>query len=74
MKSKLLTPEECLVNGFRGERVPTWEEALYLVQGKVGLNVHLKEGGHPDGRYETQSCKGVARFSDGGRFHYDMQR
>ena len=30
---------------FRGERVPTWEEALDLVQGKVRLNVHLKEGG-----------------------------
>ena len=29
---------------FRGERVPTWEEVLDLVQGKVGLNVHLKEG------------------------------
>ncbi|MCY3762608.1 MAG: glycerophosphodiester phosphodiesterase family protein, partial [Gemmatimonadetes bacterium] len=29
---------------FRDERVPTWEEALDLVQGKVGLNVHLKEG------------------------------
>ena len=28
---------------FRGERVPTWEEALELVRGRVRLNVHLKE-------------------------------
>ena len=39
---------------FRGERVPTWEEALDLVQGKVGLNVHLKEGGDPAGDYERK--------------------
>lgn len=39
---------------FRGERVPTWEEALDLVQGKVGLNVHLKDGGDADGDYERR--------------------
>ena len=36
----------------KGERVPTWEEVLDLVQGKVGLNIHLKEGGDADGAYE----------------------
>lgn len=39
---------------FRGERVPTWEEALELVRGRVRLNVHLKEGGSPDGGYERK--------------------
>ena len=47
---------------FRGERVPTWEEALDLVQGKVGLNVHLKEGGHPDGHYERKVAKALRDF------------
>lgn len=44
--------------GFRGERVPTWEETLELLKGKVRLNVHLKEGGgsvgEPDGGYERK--------------------
>ena len=44
---------------FRGERVPTWEEALDLVQGKVGLNVHLKEGGDPDGAYERRVAEAL---------------
>ena len=47
---------------FRGERVPTWEEALELVQGKVGLNVHLKEGGNPDGHYERKVAKALSHF------------
>jgi glycerophosphoryl diester phosphodiesterase len=47
---------------FRGERVPTWEEALDLVQGKVELNVHLKEGGHPDGHYERKVAKVLSDF------------
>ena len=47
---------------FRGERVPTWEEALELVQGKVGLNVHLKEGGNPDGHYERKVAKALSDF------------
>ena len=47
---------------FRGERVPTWEEALDLVQGKVGLNVHLKEGGHPDGDYERRVANALLDF------------
>jgi glycerophosphoryl diester phosphodiesterase len=47
---------------FRGERVPTWEEALELVQGKVGLNVHLKEGGNPDGDYERKVAKALIDF------------
>ena len=47
---------------FRGERVPTWEEALELVQGKVGLNVHLKEGGNPDGDYERKVAKALSDF------------
>ena len=47
---------------FRGERVPTWEEALDLVQGKVGLNVHLKEGGNPDGHYERKVAKALDNF------------
>ncbi len=47
---------------FRGERVPTWEEALDLVQGKVRLNVHLKEGGHPDGHYENKVAKALEDF------------
>ena len=47
---------------FRGERVPTWEEALELVQGKVGLNVHLKEGGNPDGHYEHKVAKALSDF------------
>ena len=47
---------------FRGERVPTWEEALELVQGKVGLNVHLKEGGNPDGHYERKVAKALDDF------------
>jgi glycerophosphoryl diester phosphodiesterase len=47
---------------FRGERVPTWEEALELVQGKVGLNVHLKEGGNPDGHYERKVAKALIDF------------
>ncbi|RKU05704.1 glycerophosphodiester phosphodiesterase [Candidatus Poribacteria bacterium] len=47
---------------FRGEHVPTWEEALELVQGKVGLNVHLKEGGNPDGHYERKVAKALSDF------------
>ncbi len=47
---------------FRGERVPTWEEALDLVQGKVKLNVHLKEGGIPDGEYERKVAKALRAF------------
>ena len=47
---------------FRGERVPTWEEALDLVRGKVRLNVHLKEGGHPDGHYEHKVAKALEDF------------
>ena len=47
---------------FRGERVPTWEEALELVQGKVGLNVHLKQGGNPDGHYERKVAKALSDF------------
>ena len=47
---------------FRGERVPTWEEALDLVQGKVGLNVHLKEGGSPDGAYERRVAEALRDF------------
>ncbi len=47
---------------FRGEHVPTWEEALELVQGKVGLNVHLKEGGDPDGHYERKVAKALSDF------------
>ena len=47
---------------FRGERVPTWEEALDLIQGKVRLNVHLKEGGTPDGRYERKVAKALRAF------------
>ncbi len=47
---------------FRGERVPTWEEALDLVQGKVELNVHLKEGGAPDGNYERKVAKALQDF------------
>ena len=47
---------------FRGERVPTWEEVLDLVQGKVRLNVHLKEGGNPDGDYERKVAKALRAF------------
>ena len=47
---------------FQGERVPTWEESLALVQGKVRLNVHLKEGGHPAGRYERKVAKALRDF------------
>lgn len=47
---------------FRGDRVPTWEEALDLVQGKVRLNVHLKEGGSPDGDYERKVAKALRTF------------
>ncbi len=47
---------------FRGERVPTWEEALDFVQGRVGLNVHLKEGGDPDGAYERRVAEAMDRF------------
>lgn len=47
---------------FQGERVPTWEEALELVQGKVGLNVHLKEGGDPNGHYERKVAKALDDF------------
>ena len=47
---------------FQDERVPTWEEALDLVGGKVGLNVHLKEGGNPDGHYEGKVAKALAEF------------
>ncbi|MYE87788.1 glycerophosphodiester phosphodiesterase [Candidatus Poribacteria bacterium] len=47
---------------FQGERVPTWEEALGLVQGKVRLNVHLKEGGDPDGQYERKVAKALEDF------------
>ena len=47
---------------FKTERVPTWEEALDLVQGKVELNVHLKEGGHPDGHYERKVAKALSDF------------
>lgn len=47
---------------FRGERVPTWEEALDLVQGKVNLNVHLKEGGDPAGRYERKVAQPLRDF------------
>ena len=43
---------------FRGERVPTWEEALDLVQGKVRLNVHLKEGGN----YERKVAQALREF------------
>lgn len=47
---------------FRGERVPTWEETLDLVRGKVRLNVHLKEGGNPDGEYERKVVKALRAF------------
>ena len=47
---------------FRDERVPTWEEALDLVQGRVGLNVHLKEGGDPDGAYERRVAEALRDF------------
>ena len=47
---------------FQNERVPTWEEALDLVGGKVGLNVHLKEGGNLDGHYERKVAKALAEF------------
>ena len=47
---------------FRNERVPTWEEALDLVQGKVALNVHLKEGGAPDADYERKVAKALQDF------------
>ena len=47
---------------FRNERVPTWEEALDLVQGKVALNVHLKEGGAPDGNFERKVAKALQDF------------
>ena len=47
---------------FRDERVPTWEEALDLVQGRVGLNVHLKEGGNPDGNYERRVAEALHDF------------
>lgn len=47
---------------FRGERVPTWEEALDLVQCKVRLNVHLKEGGNPNGVYERKVTKVLRTF------------
>ena len=39
---------------FRGERVPSWVETLELVSGRSRLNVHLKEGGKPDGGYELK--------------------
>ena len=42
--------------------MPTWEEALELVQGKVRLNVHLKEGGNPDGHYERKVAKALSDF------------
>ncbi len=47
---------------FRGEGVPAWEEALDLVQGKARLNVHLKEGGNPDGEYERKVAKALRAF------------
>jgi len=47
---------------FRGERVPTWDEALDLLQGKVHLNVHLKEGGDPAGRYERKVAQPLRNF------------
>ena len=47
---------------FRGERVPTWEEALELVGGKVKLNVHLKGGSEPNGRYERKVAKALHDF------------
>ena len=47
---------------FRNERVPTWEEALDLVQGKVGLNVHLKEGGNPDADFERRVARALQDF------------
>ena len=47
---------------FQGERVPTWEESLDLVQGQVRLNVHLKEGGDPDGHYEHKVAKALDDF------------
>ena len=47
---------------FQGERVPTWEETLDLVQGKVRLNVHLKEGGNPDGDYERKVAKALHAY------------
>lgn len=47
---------------FRGKRVPTWEEALDLVQEKVKLNVHLKEGGHPSGFYERKVANTLYEF------------
>ena len=55
-------PEGIFDERFRGERVPTWEEALDLVQGKVGLNVHLKEGGDPDGAYERRVAEALDGF------------
>ena len=42
--------------------MPTWEEALDLVQGKVRLNVHLKEGGNQDGEYERKVAKALRAF------------
>ena len=47
---------------FRGERVPTWEEVLELVRGRVRLNVHLKEGGNPDGGYEGKVVRALRDF------------
>ena len=47
---------------FKAERVPMWEEALDLVQGKVELNVHLKEGGQPGGHYERKVAKALSDF------------
>lgn len=47
---------------FRGERVPTWEEALELVSGKVKLNVHLKCGGDSEGRYERKVAGALRDF------------
>ena len=59
---KVLDAGRAFGEQFRGERVPTWEEALELVQGKVGLNVHLKEGGNPDGHYERKVAKALNDF------------
>ena len=47
---------------FRGESVPAWEEVLDLVQGKVKLNVHLKEIIDPSGNYKRSVAKGLHDF------------
>lgn len=47
---------------FQGESVPAWEEVLDLVQGKVKLNVHLKEIIDPSGNYKRSVAKGLHDF------------